>query len=145
MEILWKLGETTAFYAVKRTSESEQYTQYTNLKRNVYYEIFNAFLRRNQVRLDWKDILLLVEVPPWVSPLCLVPEKNQFGIWVFREVQEINFLGPLKVNMDIAYFNMNFFHFAKKFFPLLTMQAFFRNILPHHTPSTQMIFFTDFY
>ena len=59
----------------KRTSESKKNTQYTRLKRNAYYEIFNTFFRRNQVQLDWKDILLVVEVPPWVSPLCLVPEK----------------------------------------------------------------------
>ena len=63
--------------------------------------------------------------------------QKQFGMRVFLEAQEINFLGPLKVNMNIVYFYMNFiiFHFPKKFFPLLTMQAFFRNILQHHTPS----------
>ena len=48
----------------KRPSESEQYNQYTRLKRKAYYSIFNTFLRRYQVHLDWKDILLLVEVPP---------------------------------------------------------------------------------
>ena len=30
-------------------------------------------------------------MPPWLSPLCLILEKNiQFGILVFLEVQEIN-------------------------------------------------------
>ena len=47
-----------------KTSEWEQYTQYTRLKKNAYYKIFNIFLRRNQVHLDWKDILLVVEVSP---------------------------------------------------------------------------------
>ena len=46
-----------------------------------------------------------------------------------------NFLGPLKVIMNIVYFYMSFFYFAKRFLPLLTMRAFFRNMLPHHTPS----------
>ena len=41
-------------------------------------------------------------------------EKKQIGIWIFLVVQKINFLGPLKVNMDIVYFYMNFFHFTKK-------------------------------
>ena len=78
-----------------------------------------------------------MEVPPWVFPLFLVldKKKKKIGIWVFLEVQEINFLGPLKVNMDIEYFYMNFFHFTKKVLPFLTMHGFFRNILPHHTSS----------
>ena len=121
----------------KRTSESEKYTQYTRLKMNAYYETFNTFLRRNPAHLDWKDTLLVVEVPTWVSPLCLVQEKKQFGILVFLEVHEINFLEPLKVNTNTVYFYMNFFHFTKKFLPLLTMQAFLWNILPQHTASTQ--------
>ena len=77
---------------------------------------------------------ILVEVVPWVSPLSLVPEKK-IGIWVFLEVQEINFLGFLNVNMNIVYFYMNSFHFMKKLLPLLTMHPFFRKILLHRTPS----------
>ena len=45
----------------KRTLELEQYTQYTRLKRNAYYEIFNIFLRQNQVNLDLKDIFLVMK------------------------------------------------------------------------------------
>ena len=60
---------------------------------------------------------------------------KQFGIWVFLEVQTINFLAPLKVNMNILYFYMNVLHFMKKFLPLLTMQVFFQNILLDCTPS----------
>ena len=37
--------------------------------------------------------------------------------------------------MNIVYFYMNFFHFTKNFLLLLATQDFFRNILPHHTPS----------
>ena len=65
-------------------------------------------------------------------------EKKQFGIWVFLEVQEINFLGLLSVNMNIVYivyFYMNSFGFVKKFLPLLTMHAFFRNTVLHHNSS----------
>ena len=67
------------------------------------------------------------------STMFVTREKNTFGIYVFLQVQEIFFLGPLKVN--IVYFTINFFHFTKKLIPLLTMQAFFRNILPYHTLS----------
>ena len=36
-------------------------------------------------------ILLVVEVPLWLSPVCLVMEKiKRFDILVFLEVQEIN-------------------------------------------------------
>ena len=61
--------------------------------------------------------------------------KKQFGIWVFLEVQEINFLGPLKINENIVYLYMNFLYFTNKFFLLLTMHSFLQNILLHHTPS----------
>ena len=73
--------------------------------------------------------------------------KEQFGIWVFLEVQEINSLGPLKVNINIVDFYMNCFHFKKKFLPLLTMQAFFLFFLFYRTTSspTQVIFPTEFY
>ena len=53
-------------------------------------------------------------------------------IWVFLEIQEINFLGPLKVNINIVYFHMNIFNFMNKFFKIFD---FFWNILLHHTPS----------
>ena len=56
-------------------------------------------LRQGQVRPNWKDILVVVvEVLPWLSPLCLVVQKNniQFGILVFLEPQEINLRGNLQ-------------------------------------------------
>ena len=65
---------------------------------------------------------ILVEVAPWVSPLCLVQEKKQFGIWVFLEVQEINCI--------FVYELFSFYEVV----PLLTMRTFFRNILAHGTP-----------
>ena len=53
-----------------RTSESEKFSQYTRLKWNADYEIFNTLLQRNALlHLDWKYILLAVKVAPWVSPL----------------------------------------------------------------------------
>ena len=67
--------------------------------------------------------------------------KKQFGNRVSLEVQEINFLGPLKENVNIVYFYENFFHFTKKFLPLLTMHAFFRNILLHQTLSNPHVIF----
>ena len=36
-------------------------------------------------------------MPPWLSPLSLIHEKNmQFDIFVFLEVQEINFQGNMR-------------------------------------------------
>ena len=67
--------------------------------------------------------------------------KKQFGNRVSLEVQEINFLGPLKENVNIVYFYENFIHFTKKFLPLLTMHTFFRNILPHQTLSNPHVIF----
>ena len=67
--------------------------------------------------------------------------RKQFGIWVFLEVQEKNFLGALKLNMNIVYFYLNLFHFTKKFLPFLNMQAFFEIFFPTIPPPTHMIFF----
>ena len=42
-------------------------------------------------------------------------EKKQIGIWIFLVVQKINFLGPLKVNMDTVYlFLYELFSFYEK-------------------------------
>ena len=67
--------------------------------------------------------------------------KKQFGIRVLLEVQEKKILGLLEVNLNIVYFYKNFFHFTKKFLPLLTIHAFFQNILPHLTPSNPHVIF----
>ena len=40
-----------------------------------------------------------------------------------------------------VYFHSNFFRFTKKFLTLLTIHALIWNILPHYTPTTQIIFF----
>ena len=71
--------------------------------------------------------------------------RKKIGIWVFVEVQEISFLGPLKGNMNIVHFCMNFFHFTKKFLLFLTMQAFFNFFLQHHAPSNPNYIFYWFY
>ena len=44
-------------------------------------KLFNPCLRQNQARLDCKDMLLVVEIPPGLSPLCPVLEKC--AIWHF--------------------------------------------------------------
>lgn len=46
-------------------------------------------------------------------------------------------LGPLKVNMTIVYYYMNFFHFTKMFLPILTMEGFY--ILPHAPPRDSLV------
>ena len=69
-------------------------------------------------------ILLVVEVPPWVSLLFGTRKKAIWHLGLSRSLGN-NFLGPLKVNMNIVYFHMNVFHFTKKFLPPLTMQGFF--------------------
>ena len=107
-----------------KTSEWEQYTQYTRLKRNAYYKIFNIFLRRNQVHLDWKDILLLVEVPPWVSPLCLVPEKRTIWHLGLSRSPGNKFLRFFESKYKYCIFLYGL-HFTKKFLLLLTIQGFF--------------------
>ena len=72
--------------------------------------------------------------------------RKQFGIWVFLEIQEINFLGALKLNMSIVYFYLNFFSFYEKVPSVLDHACFLRNNFPHHTPSNPHdIFFTDSY
>ena len=47
-----------------------------------------------------------------MSPLCLAPGKK-IDIWVFLEVQEIDFLGPLNLNLNIVYLYMNFSFYEK--------------------------------
>ena len=66
-----------------------------------------------------------------VSPI-FSTSKKQFGIFLCLEDQEMNFLGSLKLNMNIVYFNMNFFHFSKKFLPLLTTHTFFEFFTASH-------------
>ena len=61
--------------------------------------------------------------------------RIQFGIWVFLEVQEINFLGALKLNMNIVYNLFELFSSYEKVPSVLDHACFFRNIFPHHTPS----------
>ena len=44
-------------------------------------------------------MLLVVKMPPWLSPLCLIMGKDkQFGIMVFLEIQEINLQGNMRGN-----------------------------------------------
>ena len=45
-------------------------------------KLFDTCLRQDQVRLDWKDILQVVEIPPGLSPLCMVLEIK-YTIWHF--------------------------------------------------------------
>ena len=45
-------------------------------------------------------------MPPWLSPLCLIPGKNiQFGIMVFLEVQEINLQGNIRGSKCDEYYD----------------------------------------
>ena len=125
----------------RRTLESKQYTQYTKLKRNACYEMFNTFLRRNEVHLDWKDILLVVEVPPWCLHYVWY-RKKLFGIWVFLKAQEINFLDPLKVNINIIYISIwTFFILRNSSFRIWPCRIFFLNILPQHIRSNPINIF----
>ena len=51
--------------------------------------------------------------------------REKIVIWVFLEIQEINFLGPLKVNINIVYFHMNIFNFMNKFFKIFDFLKYF--------------------
>ena len=52
------------------------------LKRNASYEIFTN-LRQDQVRPNRKDILLVGEMLPWLSPLWFVLQKEKLYTLVF--------------------------------------------------------------
>ena len=44
-------------------------------------------------------------MPPWLSPLSLIPGKNiQLGILVFLEVQEINLQGNMRGSKCYEYY-----------------------------------------
>ena len=70
-------------------------------------------------------------MPPWPSPLWLVKEKN-YAIWHFglsRSLRKKNWQPICEaVNaINIEYFYDNFFHFKRKFLPLLILQGLFRS------------------
>ena len=61
------------------------------------YEIFDIYLRQDQVRPNCKDLLLVGEVLPWLSLLWLLLQKSmQLAIFVFVEAQEIILRGNLQ-------------------------------------------------
>ena len=107
----------------KITIETEQYTKYTRLRKST-----NPYLQKDHVRLNWKDILLVVKVLPQLTPRCLVLQKNLYSlaIFVFLETQEMNLRGNLQeIKCDIVHtFMRTFFVLRKSSFPLLTLQFF---------------------
>ena len=46
-----------------RLFDLEQYTKYTRLWKST-----NLYLQKDPVHLNWKDVLLVVEVLTWLSP-----------------------------------------------------------------------------
>ena len=75
-----------------------------------------AFLRWNQVHLWLKRYITSGgKASMGISAMFENRKKKQFGIWVFLEVQKINFLDPT-LNFNIVYFYTNFFHFTKSSF-----------------------------
>ena len=56
-------------------------------------------------------------MPPWLSPLCLILGKIQFGIMVFLEVQEINLQGNMRGSKCDEYFYENIFVLRKGSLP----------------------------
>ena len=76
--------------------------------------------KKIMVCINWKDVLLVVEVLPWLSP---AKETIQFGILIFLETQEMNLQGNLKDSKcDILHIFMGtFFVLRKGSFPLLTL------------------------
>ena len=63
-------------------------------------------------------------MPPWMSPLCVILGKIQFGIMVFLEVQEINLQDNMRGSKCDEYC---IFLLYKVPFPFDSV-AFFRNI-----------------
>ena len=81
---------------------------------------------------------------PWLSPLCLVLEKNiQFGILFFQKSKKYVCEAICEaVNvMNTVYFYENFFGFTKKILPLFIMQLFFSK---YFLPQPPVMFSTDF-
>ena len=81
---------------------------------------------------------------PWLSPLCLVLEKNiQFGILFFQKSKKYVCEAICEaVNvMNTVYFYENFFCFTKKILPLFIMQLFFSK---YFLPQPPVMFSTDF-
>ena len=94
-KITWKLGaklrkrdDSSSFLhwvplSIKYLLESNRKNKYIALRKNALYEIFNAYLRQDQVCPNWKYILLAGKVLPWLSPLWLVQQKINYAIWYF--------------------------------------------------------------
>ena len=115
----------------KITIETKQYTKYTRLRKST-----NPHLQKDYVHLNWKDILLVVEVLPWLSPRWLVLQKNH-TVWHFglsrNPGNEFARQFTKQHMWYIAYLYENYFCFKKKFLPPLDPVFFFRNIF---TPGT---------
>ena len=67
--------------------------------------IWHIFKTRSKVYPNWKDILLVGEVPSWLSPMVGTAKKSiQVGIFLFVEVQERNWQGNLQGSKCDGYF-----------------------------------------
>ena len=73
-----------------------------------------------------------MEVPPWVSPLCFVPEKNNLGL---SKSPGNTFVRPFESKYEYCIFLLELFSFYKKVPFALDHAYFFQNILPQHIPS----------
>ena len=98
-----------------------------------------TYLTQDQVCPNWKDILLVGEVLPWLFHYGWYCKKNKtknkqtnYAIWYFclcrspRNKLTTNLQGS-ECDGDFI-FLWKLFRFTKKFLPILTLQRFFWNI-----------------
>ena len=109
----------------KITTKTEEYTKYTRLRKST-----NPYLQKNHVCLNWKDILLVLEVlhDDWYC-------KRNYTFWHFGLSRNPGneLVGQFKRQQMwyIAYLYESFFCFKKKFLPPLDpVFVFFEAFLP---------------
>ena len=78
-----------------------------------------------------------------MSPLCLVPEKNNMAFGFFYKSPGNKFLRPFESKYEYCIFLYELFVILRKVLSALDYACFFFEIF--YRTTTHMIFFTDFY
>ena len=112
----------------KITTETEQYIKYTRFRKST-----NLYVQKDHIRLNWKDILLVVEV----LPCCLHDDwycKRNYIVWYFGLSRNPGnefarqFTGQQV--WYIVYLYDNLFCFKKKFLPPFDPVVFSEKFYP---------------
>ena len=84
-------------HLLEKNTETEQYTKYARLRKST-----NPYLHKAYVRFNWKDILLLLEVLPWLSPRWLVLQNKLYSFSLSRN-PENSFARQFTWNENVIY------------------------------------------